>query len=245
MSEQPLFGLIGYPLSHSFSPEYFGKKFAREGIGAVYQAFPLESITHFQKLITDHKSLHGLNVTIPYKQAIIPYLDKLDGAAEAVGAVNCIDIRDGKAKGYNTDITGFQRSLEPLLQAHHNKALILGTGGASLAVAYVLEQLRIPYTKVSRHRSAGILAYEDIDEATISGHPLIINTTPLGMYPEVHTAPALPYTAINPSHMLYDLIYNPTETRFLKLGKEQGATIKNGYEMLVLQADASWDIWNR
>lgn len=241
---QSVYGLIGYPLSHSFSPDYFRKKFAREGIDAVYRLFPLASINELPNLLNEHPSISGLNVTIPYKEQVIPFLDDIDDAAKAVGAVNCIKIDNGKLKGYNTDVIGFKQSLTPLLQTHHNKALILGTGGAAKAVAYVLSKLNIGYSLVSRSGKEGSIAYSDITDLTIKEHPLIINTTPLGMHPNADTSPDLPYSAIGQKHLVYDLVYNPEETLFLKGGKAQGATTKNGYEMLVLQAEASWDIWS-
>lgn len=241
---QSVYGLIGYPLSHSFSPDYFRKKFAREGIDAVYRLFPLASINELPNLLNEHPSISGLNVTIPYKEQVIPFLDDIDDAAKAVGAVNCIKIDNGKLKGYNTDVIGFKQSLTPLLQTHHNNALILGTGGAAKAVEYVLSKLNISYSLVSSSGKEGSIAYSDITDLTIKEHPLIINTTPLGMHPNTDTSPDLPYSAIGQKHLVYDLIYNPEETSFLKKGKAQGATTKNGYEMLVLQAEASWDIWS-
>jgi shikimate dehydrogenase len=185
-----------------------------------------------------------LNVTIPYKESIIPFLDEMDGIAEDVGAVNCISIRDGKTKGYNTDVTGFELSLIPLLTAQHTHALILGTGGSSKSVAYVLKQLGIPYLKVSRSKQDGCLTYDELTNDIIVRHKLIVNTTPAGQYPDTQHAPAIPYDGIvGPHHLLYDLIYNPDETLFLQQGKNKGAAIKNGFEMLQLQAEASWQIW--
>jgi shikimate dehydrogenase len=238
------YGLIGYPLQHSFSPAYFAAKFEKEGIDAIYTAYPLDAISKFPQLLNAHP-LRGLNVTIPYKRAVITYLDELDAAAKAIGAVNCIDIRDGISTGYNTDVMGFKNSLLSILQAHHMKALILGTGGASLAVRYVLDELGIAYTSVSRDKKEGTVSYEDLTREAVSEHKLIINTTPLGMGSHINVCPTLAYDAIDKDHLLYDLIYNPEETLFLQKGKEQGAAIKNGLEMLHLQAEASWDIWNR
>lgn len=238
------YGLIGYPLAHSFSPGYFAEKFQRENIDAEYTAFPLPAIEDFPRLLSMRPGIRGLNVTIPYKQAVIPYLADTDEVAKAIGAVNCIDIRSGIAKGYNTDVLGFEQSLVPLLQPQHTHALVLGTGGASLAVCYVLKKLGISFQNVSRNKKPGVLSYNDLTEEIIFMHPLIINTTPLGMQPHTDECPALPYNAISSNHLLYDLIYNPAETRFLSLGKAQGAAIKNGLEMLHLQAEASWHIWN-
>jgi len=239
----PLYGLIGYPLSHSFSPAYFKKKFNALQIDAHYEAFPLEHIGDLPGLLRAHPDLAGLNVTTPYKGAIITYLDETDTVASEIGAVNCLTINSGVIKGYNTDALGFEQSLNPLLQPQHNHALILGTGGASRAVVYVLKQLGIPFQKVSRYKSAGVLVYEELTPERIAQHTLIINTTPLGMYPNVHAAPPIPYEYIGQQHLLYDLIYNPEETEFLAHGKAQGAVIKNGFEMLQLQAEASWEIW--
>jgi shikimate dehydrogenase len=236
------YGLIGYPLGHSFSPEYFAKKFAALNIDARYDLYPLVSISEFKSLLHKH-SFGGLNVTIPYKEQVISYLDKLDKVAERVGAVNTISFRDGIKTGYNTDVIGFAESLVPLLKPQHTQALVLGTGGASKAVAYVLENLGISHTKVSRSKSENVWQYEELDEATIAANKLIINCTPLGKYPNVELAPEIPYEGIGEGHLLYDLIYNPAETKFLRLGKARGAVIKNGLEMLQLQADAAWEIW--
>lgn len=241
---QSVYGLIGYPLSHSFSPGYFKEKFAKAEIDAVYRLFPLANIKELPKLLAEHSSLSGLNVTIPYKEQVIPFLDDIDNAAKTIAAVNCIKISNGKIKGYNTDVIGFEQSLAPLLQPQHTKALVLGTGGAAKAVAYVLDKLNIDYKLVSGSGKIGTVAYEDISAATVDEHTLIINTTPLGMHPNIDACPDIPYSALGETHLLYDLIYNPEETTFLKRGKAQGANTKNGYEMLVLQAEASWDIWN-
>lgn len=241
-----VYGLIGYPLSHSFSKGFFAEKFAREGIQeCVYESFSLPAITELPALIAKYgEELNGLNVTIPYKEAVIPYLDELSPAAEKMKAVNCIRFQDGRKVGHNTDAIGFWRSLEPLLQPHHNKALILGTGGASKAVQYVLESANIPYLLVSRQAGPDTISYEALTADIMATHTLIVNTTPLGMYPHVEAAPALPYNLIDDRHLLYDLIYNPAVTAFLQKGADNGATIKNGHEMLILQAEASWIIWN-
>jgi shikimate dehydrogenase len=238
------YGIIGYPLGHSFSPAYFADKFQQEGIDAAYKAYPLPDITAFPQLLQMYPSLRGLNVTIPHKQAVIPYLNQLDDVARSIGAVNCIDICNGIVKGYNTDAAGFELSLLPLLSADHTHALILGTGGASLAVAYVLGKLDIDFRYVSRSGGQGHYTYNALTTDIIQQHKLIINTTPVGMYPDVSALPALPYEAIGASHLLYDLIYNPGETAFLAAGKQRGAAVKNGLEMLQLQAEASWSIWN-
>lgn len=238
------FGLIGYPLSHSFSPGWFARKFESLGIAARYDAFPLDNIAQLPELLLQTPGLEGLNVTIPYKEAVLPYLHALHPAAAAIGAVNCIRIDHGKLTGYNTDTIGFRDSLLPLLQPHHTAALILGKGGAALAVAYTLQQLGISYRYVSSSGRAGTLGYEDLSPEMLAEVSLIINTTPLGMYPHTDSFPPLPYEALGKQHLLYDLIYNPEETTFLKLGQANGATTQNGMQMLVLQAEASWRIWN-
>lgn len=237
------YGIIGFPVAQSFSPAFFREKFAREGINATYTAFALEQITAFPDWRTGHPELRGLNVTIPHKTAIIPYLDDLDAAAAAIGAVNCIAILNGRLKGYNTDAIGFEESLKPLLQRHHTRALVLGSGGASRAVCYALKKLGIDYRIVSRTPAPDTLMYDHINKALLEQFPIIINTTPLGMYPDIHGYPELPYQHLTPAHLLYDLVYNPEETRFLMLGRRQGGIIKNGLEMLRLQAEAAWEIW--
>ena len=238
------YGIIGYPLTHSFSPAYFKKKFAQLGTDAVYEAFPLAGISELSGLLASHDMLAGLNVTTPYKEAVIPFLHEIDPVAAEIGAVNCVVIKDGWKKGYNTDALGFEQSLNPLLQPQHTYALVLGTGGSSKAVAYTLTQLGIPFRKVSRYRGADVLAYDELTAALMAQYKLIINTTPLGMYPNMDAAPAIPYEQLTDQHLLYDLIYNPEETRFLAQGRAQGAGTKNGFEMLQLQAEASWDIWS-
>ena len=238
------YGLIGYPLQHSFSPAYFKMKFAANNIDATYELFPIEAISEFVELLYSSPELSGLNVTTPYKESVIRYLDQMDPVAVAIDAVNCIVIRNGKTKGYNTDATGFKKSLNPLLKSQHTSALILGTGGSSKAVAYALTQLGIPFQKVSRVKTEGVLSYEELSGDVISHHKLIINTTPLGMYPHIDEVPPLPFDHITEQHLLFDLIYNPEETKFLAMGREKGAAVKNGFEMLQLQAEASWEIWN-
>lgn len=238
-----VYGLIGYPLSHSFSPDYFAKKFELLNIkDSSYQSFPIPNIEELSKLLTDNNSIKGLNVTIPYKTSVMDYLDKVDLAAKEIGAVNTIKIDNNKRLiGYNTDVYGFERSLTPLL-TKPIKALVLGTGGAAKAVTYVLKKLNIEFILISRNNSKGI-TYNNLSEEIISSHLLIINTTPIGMYPNDDSKPDIPYHLLTNDHILYDLVYNPEETLFLKAGKEKGATIKNGLEMLHLQADKSWDIW--
>ena len=239
------FGLIGYPLSHSFSKGYFAEKFQKEGIAdCQYDVFPVADIEDFVELCEQHKNLAGLNVTIPYKEKIIPFLDELNEEAAAIGAVNTIKFINGKKIGYNSDCYGFEMSLKPLLKPYHTNALILGTGGASKAVEYVLKKLGISFQYVSRNKSANTINYDELDEHIIHHSKLIINSTPLGMYPDIENSPDIPYDFITDKHLLYDLIYNPEETQFLKKGKQHGAQTKNGLEMLYLQAEKSWKIWN-
>lgn len=238
-----VYGLIGKTLRHSFSPGFFNKKFCIEKIDAEYRAFELADIELSRYLLHD-KNIAGLNITIPYKESIIPFLDHLDDTAEMIGAVNCIQMHKGQLKGYNTDIVGFTRSLRPLLRPQHDSALILGTGGASKAVQAGLRLLQIPYSIVSRDPAAGELGYEQLDETMVRKYKVIVNTTPLGMYPNNDTLPSIPYGGITQQHLLYDLVYNPGLTAFLASGQDKGAIIKNGQEMLELQALAAWDIWN-
>jgi len=237
------YGIIGYPLSQSFSPAYFTRKFSDEGTDAEYTAFPLQDISDFPALLAQHSSLQGLNVTIPHKQAIIPFLDELSEEAAAIGAVNCIAVKNGCTKGYNTDAMGFEQSLKPLLDSRHTHALVLGTGGSSRAVTWVLEKLGISYKKVSRTATADAISYNDVTPEILQQHLLVINTTPLGMYPDTEHFPSLPYDALDSNHLLYDLIYNPERTSFLAIGRQYGAMTKNGLEMLQLQAEAGWKIW--
>ncbi len=243
--DKPLqYGLIGFPLEHSFSPQYFGEKFRREDINAEYHAYPLSNINELNGLLSSDIDLRGLNVTIPYKSEVMQLLDEINPDAQAIGAVNCINIIDGKTLGYNTDIIGFTKSLTPMLQSQHTEALILGSGGSSKAVAFALNKLNIQYKIVSRRKGDGVIHYSELTEDIISSHKLIINTTPLGMYPDTGSFPALPYDAIGTQHLLFDLVYNPLKTMFLQLGEQCGASVKNGFEMLELQAEASWHIWN-
>ena len=239
------FGLIGYPLGHSFSKKYFTDKFAREGITEnVYELYPLEQIGQIEELLNSNPNLAGLNVTIPYKEQVIAYLDSLSPVVEEIGACNCIHIQDGRLMGHNTDVIGFSRSLLPKLKPHHKRALILGTGGSSKAVAYTLKELNIPFLQVSRNPSEGMIGYEEMDQSMLEAHTLLINTTPVGMYPDIEKAPAIPYQFIGAGHYLFDLVYNPERTRFLQEGVLRGATVENGSDMLVIQAEASWEIWN-
>ena len=214
----------------------------------MYENFPIEDIAMFTELIKDDE-LEGLNVTVPYKEKVIPYLDVLSKTARQIRAVNTIRVcmRDGRVAliGHNTDVIGFERSLKEHLKDHHKSALVLGSGGSSKAVLFVLEELGIKFRVVSRNQGEGLSTYGDLTEDVIKDTPLIINTTPLGMHPQIDTFPDIPYAAITSDHLLFDLVYNPSETRFLALGKEQGATIVNGYNMLVYQAEGSWDRWNR
>lgn len=238
------YGLIGRTLKHSFSKTYFTKKFEESGLpDCVYDNFELESIEAFPDLFTRHAALKGLNVTIPYKEEVLPYLTGMNDVVKEIGACNCIKVEGSELVGYNTDVVGFRNSLEPQLKPHHNKALILGTGGAAKAIQYVLRQLNIEFVIISRHPNAGVIGYEDVDEELLSEHRLIINTTPLGMYPKVDTSPSIPYHLITPEHFLFDIVYNPETTVFLAEGQKRGAQIANGYEMLIGQAEESWRIW--
>ena len=234
------FGIIGYPLHHSFSAKYFNEKFAREQIEAEYSLYPT-GIEDLRLKIEDLlSSLDGFNVTLPYKQAIIPFLDRLDETAEAIGAVNVVHRR----VGYNTDCLGFMDSIRPLLREFNRQALVLGTGGASKAVCFGLRKLGVNPTLVSRTPKEGMLGYQDLTEEVMAQHTVIVNCTPLGMYPEVDQCPDIPYERISARHLLFDCIYNPEETEFLRKGKTQGAKTQNGMEMLTGQAKAAWSIWN-
>lgn len=238
------FGLIGYPLSHSFSQGYFSEKFQKEGItDAQYANYPIASIDAF-KALWDDVNLKGLNVTIPYKKEVIPFLHHPSLVVESIQACNCIRLFNNELYGYNTDVIGFQKSLEPFLKSHHTHALILGTGGAAAAVEWVLQHLNIKYLVVSRSNGAHAITYNQLTKDLIQSHTLIINTSPVGMYPNVNDAPIIPFEYITSQHHLFDLIYNPGETMFLSKGKQQGATIQNGLEMLHIQAEESWKIWN-
>lgn len=246
-----LYGLIGYPLGHSFSQKYFSEKFTREGIAdACYELFPLKNIADLPALLEQNPDLRGLNVTIPHKENVLPFLHELDETARAVGAVNCIKIENQKLKGFNTDVIGFEKSLQTVdggrWAVHGTRALILGTGGASKAVAYVLKKRGISYKFVSRHPiGENQISYTDLS-SFLTPHPsLLINTTPLGMAPNVDVCPDLPFERLTPEHFVYDLIYNPSETLLLRRAKAQGCVVKNGLEMLQLQAEAAWEIWQQ
>jgi shikimate dehydrogenase len=240
-----LFGLIGYPLTHSFSKKYFSEKFERENItDSQYELFPLSSIAELPKLLHDHPELEGLNVTIPYKKNVVSFLDE-NLLPTGLDACNCIRIQFEKLIGYNTDAIAFEKTLTPLLRPHHTKALVLGTGGAAAAILFVLNKIGIVHTSVSRNSNdKGILNYDRLDGRTIREHTLIINTTPVGTFPGTDKCPDIPYSEITKDHLLYDLVYNPTMTMFLKKGADRGAVIKNGEEMLKEQAEESWRIWN-
>ena len=244
------YGLLGYPLGHSFSRNYFNQKFEAEKIDAEYLNFEIPEIKEIKNVIKENPELNGLNVTIPYKEQVIPYLDDLDEDARLIGAVNVIKFSKGlfgkvKLKGYNSDIIGFKQSIEPLLKEHHRKALILGTGGASKAVFQGLKQLGVASTFVSRKAKEYCITYEEITPKAMEQYTVIVNTTPLGMYPNVNACPDIPYDLLTSDHLLYDLLYNPDETLFMRKGKEKGAVVKNGLEMLLLQAFAAWEIWQK
>ncbi len=275
------YGLIGYPLGHSFSRKFFTEKFEKEGIDAQYLNFEIPSIEEFPEIIKNNPELRGLNVTIPYKQQVMQYLDEISEEAKAIGAVNVVRIERpspqpspimgretmrnagnkpdglpikgdmseglrGSLIGYNSDVIGFVESIRSLLKAHHKKALILGTGGASKAIRYGLEEkLGMETLFVSRSAREGMITYEEVTAEVLKEYEVIVNCSPVGMYPHVDECPALPYEAMNENHLLYDLVYNPLETLFMKKGAEQGATVKNGLEMLHLQAIASWKFWEK
>lgn len=241
----PDFGLIGKNIDYSFSRNYFQEKFKKEQLAYSYVNFDIESITEFSSILKENSKLIGLNVTIPYKEAIIPYLDELSPEAKEIGAVNTIKVTpSGKLVGHNTDYYGFQKSLKPLLTNPHKAALILGTGGASKAIAYALKDLGIQTLFVSRTAKENILSYEQLTEEIIQKHALIINTTPLGTYPNIESFPPIPYQYLKSSHLLYDLTYNPNSTMFMQKGGLKGAQTINGYDMLVGQAEKAWEIWN-
>jgi len=249
-----IFGLLGYPLGHSFSRAFFTDKFSREGIDAAYLNFEVPNIEQLPQILAEYPNLCGLNVTIPYKQAVIPYLDDLSDEARAIGAVNVVKVvRSAEGitlTGYNSDIIGFTESIHPLLQPHHQKALVLGTGGASKAICRGLEKLGLEWRYVSRRSSptraneGDSFTYSEVTPALLADYTVIVNCTPLGMFPNTDAAPTIPYAALSPRHLLYDLVYNPEVTEFMRQGRRFGATVKNGLEMLHLQALASWDFWN-
>ena len=242
-----LYGLIGYPLGHSFSKQYFNEQFEKDGLEDCYfELYPLKKIDALLSLLDEHPNLKGVAVTIPYKQAVIPLLNECAEEAIAIGAVNCIKISTGSLKGFNTDVVGFEKSFQKNLLPHHNKALVFGTGGASKAVQYVLKKLHIPFVLVSRKSNTkeNIISYEDVTEQIMLEHTILINCTPLGMSPDETSKPSLPYHAITSQHYLYDLVYKPAVTAFLHEGSLKNATTKNGFEMLLLQAEENWKIWN-
>lgn len=255
------YGIIGYPLVHSFSLGYFTEKFRKEGLeDCEYRTFPIQNISDFPEIIKNNPDLCGLNVTHPHKIGVIYYLDKLDEAAKEIDAVNCIKVVNShpvesffsgelsstqvRLEGYNTDAYGFEKSLKPLLKRHHQKALILGDGGASRAVAYVLRKLDIEYLIVSRRARSKQVSYNELTAELMADHLLVINTTPLGTYPAIEGCPDIPYEYLSSRHLAYDLVYNPAETEFLKRAKAKGAQTKNGLEMLHIQAEKAWEIWN-
>lgn len=241
------YGLIGYPLGHSFSVGYFNEKFQNEGIDAEYVNFEIPQIDQLEEIIASNPNLLGLNVTIPYKEKVISFLDYVSPEARAIGAVNVISvIHKGKSvtlKGYNSDVIGFTKSIEPMLEPFHKKALILGTGGSSKAIAYGLKSLGIEYVHVSRFERPGTIKYDKITADDIHEYNVIVNCTPCGMFPHTNECPLLPYEAMDSHNLLYDLIYNPDETMFMHNGAKYGATVVNGLEMLLLQAFASWEFW--
>jgi shikimate dehydrogenase len=240
-----LFGLVGYPLTHSFSKNYFTEKFKKEEIeNCRYENFQLATIQDLPKILND-PDLQGLNVTIPYKESVLSFLNERNEVVKKIGACNCIKIVNGKLIGYNTDVIGFEKSLVSKLNSPHKNALILGTGGAAKAIEFVLRKMGILYRYVSRYPSVNSFSYEQLTSDLLKKNSLIINTTPLGMYPKITEAPPLPYDAITQNHFLFDLIYNPEKTLFLKKGEERGASIQNGYDMLIYQAEESWKIWNQ
>ena len=239
------FGLLGKNIDYSFSRGYFKNKFETNKLDCSYNNFDLEKIEDFESLKTSDIKITGLNVTIPYKQVVIPYLDAIDSEAQEIGAVNTIKIENGKLTGFNTDHYGFQQSLKPHLKPHHKKALILGTGGASKAIAYALKKLGICFEYVSRTQSHNVkYTYKSLATSGIEDYQIIINCTPLGTFPDIHKCPEIPYEHITSKHLLFDLIYNPEETLFLKQGNAKNATTLNGLEMLRLQAEKSWELWN-
>ena len=246
---EKLYGLLGYPLVHSFSQNYFNQKFESENIDAEYINFEIPDVGMLMEVVAENENLNGLNVTIPYKEQVIPFLDEIDPAASEVGAVNVIKFIRGKdglrLKGYNSDIIGFTDSIKSLLKPHHQSALVLGTGGAAKAVSYSLRKLGLEVQLVSRRKSANTLVYEELTKNDLKNHKVIVNATPLGMYPNVDTCPDIPYRYLTSQHLCYDLIYNPDETLFLKNSRLAGAQVKNGLEMLLLQAFASYSIWNQ
>lgn len=238
------YGLLGKDISYSFSKGYFAEKFKLQNLNNhSYENFDIQTIEEFSNILKN-SNLRGLNVTIPYKESIFPFLTEIDQDAEKIGAVNTIKFTENGLKGFNTDAYGFQKSLEPFLKTHHKRALILGTGGASKAIRFVLNHLGIENQYVSRTSKADVLSYDHLDKSMMEKHTIIVNCTPLGTFPEVDTKPNIPYQYITKQHFLFDLVYNPSKTAFLRLGEEKGASICNGLKMLEFQADRSWEIWN-
>lgn len=238
------YGIIGNPLGHSFSKGFFTEKFAKEGIDAQYLNFQIPEIGKLTDVLKENPELRGLNVTLPYKTEVIPFLDELSDEAREIGAVNVVQVRNGHLKGFNSDIIGFTQSIQPLLKPHHRKALILGTGGASRAIRVGLTRLGLEWKYVSRTPREGMITYDEITADVIREYEVIVNCSPVGMYPKVDESPAIPYEFLTPDNLLYDLVYNPETTLYMKKGALQGAVIKNGLEMLYLQAIASWNFWN-
>lgn len=250
INRHKVYGLIGYPLSHSFSMNYFNNMFEAESLDAEYVNFAIPDIGDLMEVIAENPNLAGLNVTIPYKEQVIPYMNEMDPEAAQIGAVNVIKLikgKDGdiKLKGFNSDVMGFQSSIAPLLNSKRTRALILGTGGASKAINRGLLNLGVETTYVSRNRKDGVITYADLTPEVMAEHKIIVNCTPLGMYPNVEECPDIPYEYLTPEHLCYDLIYNPDTTTFMKKSRAYGAEVKNGLEMLLLQAFESWNIWNR
>jgi len=241
------FGLIGRNISYSFSKTHFMAKFENENLPYSYENFDIEDVSEIRNILQEHKDLIGFNVTIPYKEKIAPYLDSIDKKAKRIGAINTVKItKKGKLKGYNTDYYGFIKSISPFLKSHHNKALILGTGGASKAIAYALKRLKIKHHYVSRtQKSIAKYTYTELTDTIISEYPILINCTPIGTHPNVNSCPDIPYDGITKNHLLYDLIYNPEQTKFLLCGELKGAKTCNGLKMLELQAEKSWEIWSK
>lgn len=240
------YGLIGHPLTHSFSQKYFTDKFEKEQItGCEYQLFDIKTINELSGVLKSNPELKGLNVTIPYKEQVIPFLDKISDDAKLIGAVNTIKIEDNKLIGYNTDYFGFKQSLKPFIEISQERALIIGTGGASKAIFHALSSLNINCLFVSRNpKNDNEISYDDVNEYVLKHHQIIVNTTPVGTFPNITEKPEIDYNYITPKHLLYDLVYNPAETQFLLEGKKRGAIVLNGYQMLQLQAEKAWEIWN-
>lgn len=245
MQTTKLYGLIGYPLGHSFSKQYFTEKFLKEGLSdCQYELFPLQEIAEIVDLLAANPYLVGLNVTIPYKEKVLPYTQVQSKVVQQIGAANTLHIHNGIITAHNTDVIGFEQSFAPALLPHHTQALILGTGGASRAAQYVLQQRHIPYNLVSRNAMPGAITYRDIDAAMMATHTIIINCTPAGMQPREASFPDIPYQYLTPQHYLFDMVYKPATTVFMQRGMQQGAIVKNGFDMLLIQAEASWHIWN-